>query len=254
MIDPVTMAVIGGTSEAMKTALGISQAIKANRIARQTKRPAYEIPGGIKEGTAIARNLATTGLPGYQTMQDNLSGQTAGAVRSIKEAGGSGPEKLAAIAGAYGSQMNQSRNLGVQNAQAQVQNQRGLQSQLGVQAGYQDKAWQWNQQDPYVQAMAASQRLREGANQNIYGGLKGMAGAAMMGAGGGMTDGASGLGTAMGAAGQTAKPATTVTPQATPKSVNFMPDPRKPRASWQQWEMERDTEGYKYDANGNLIR
>lgn len=204
------MAILAGAPEAAKTALGISQAIKASRIARQTKRPEYKVPGAIQEGTAMARNLAQTGLPGYQTMQDNLSGQTAGAVRSIKEAGGSGPEKLAAIAGAYGSQMGQQRNLGVQNAQQRVANQRALQSQLGVQAGYQDKAWQWNQQDPYIQAMDAARRLREAANQNIYGGMKGMASAGIMGGTGdfsAITGGKGGSTTP----GQTAKPASTPT-------------------------------------------
>jgi hypothetical protein len=188
-MDPITLSLLakGGNSvaagapEAFKTALGISQAIKANRIARQTKRPAYEIPGAVKESVAMGREMAATGMPGYEQYKAGLGGQTANAVRSIKEAGGSGPEKLAAISGAYGSQMGAQTQLGIQNSQARMQNVRSLQGELGRLGQYQDKAWQWNQQDPYVQAMESARRLREGANQNIYGGMKGMASAAILG-------------------------------------------------------------------------
>lgn len=179
------MAAAGMPAEIFKTAMGIDQAIKASRFAK-TPRPEYTIPGAIKEATGTARQLANTGLPGYDIMRGNIGAGAASGMRQIKEVGGSGPEKMAAISGMAGSQMAQQRQLDIQNASQRLQNMRNLQTQLtSYMAPYQDKAWTWNKRQPFEDAMAAAARLRDAANQNIYGGMKGMGTAAGLMMGGG---------------------------------------------------------------------
>jgi hypothetical protein len=150
--------------------LGLSQALKARKLGR-TPRPAFEIPKALQENIDIARGLTLGQMPGLGIGQQQIGANTAAGYRQVMDAGVGGAEKMAAIAGLNAGANDALTNLAMQNAQYQVNQQQNLQQALGQIAPYQMDQFSWNKQQPYLNAMAAAQRLRDAANTNIYGSL-----------------------------------------------------------------------------------
>ena len=180
-ISGALKAPIAGTAELAKLGIGISQAIRASKMAKNTHRPAYQIAPAQLEAVQNARNLATdTRLPGQSLMEQNIGAATAAGNRQIQETGTSTAERLGALSGLYTGQQQQFRDLGIQGAQQQTNDIQYLNQMLGGLANEQHSAWEWNKAQPYLAAVQAIQKLREGANKNIYGGIQGLASSAMM--------------------------------------------------------------------------
>lgn len=120
--------------------------------------------------------------------QNNILASTANANRAAQLAG-SGNNALATIAAAQGNEANAMNNLAVQNAQYNTGQRQNLQNQLGVLAGEQKNAWDWNHRQKFEEDAAAKAALTESANQNIFGSLSGLSSAAITGMGMGNANG-----------------------------------------------------------------
>jgi hypothetical protein len=178
------MGKVGGAAaapaEVMKIVTGLVQAKRAKDLRDKTDRPIMGIPQGVQEAVGTARNAyQDPRMAAQQYFLDQVGANQATATRGAYQMGGSAAERQnAAIMGQSGAN-SATNQLAAQAAQRQATDTQALMSQLGQLGQYQQQAWQYNQADPYAEAQAAAMREGNAANANIYGGLKGLGGAAM---------------------------------------------------------------------------
>jgi hypothetical protein len=188
-------ALASGASAAFQFINGLKQQRQAASM-YVPPRPTYTIPGEVSQATARAQSLANGPMAGFGQALAKVGANTASTVRAAQESG-SPSNALAVIAAAGDSQNNATSNLYQQNAQFQRQGAAALISQLGTQAQYADKAWDYNKRKPYEEAAAAKSALTQAGATNVNSGLAGLGSAITQGArgfmGGADASGVSGL-------------------------------------------------------------
>jgi len=147
---------------------GISQGIKGNKLAKQNKRPTYEIPKEFQQNLAIAENMGRIGLPQqeYNRAQQNFQRNQASALRQFNRMGN--PRGLAGIVRAGN---DATLGLDVADAQARMSNQRnamGYRSQIGQQ---QLAKQNWDKMQLFGEKADAAAALQGAGRQNVMGGL-----------------------------------------------------------------------------------
>ncbi len=155
---------------------GIWQQHKGNQLAQQNQRPTYNIPDEINQNLSQAQQQALEGLPSEQKQQyiNNIQ-------RSQSFGLGAQSDRKGGLAG-LGSIVQQgndaSTNLLSMDSQARRQNQMGLMNARTQLANYKDKAFEFNQANPYYEKAQAARALQGAGLQNMWGGLGTVAGVA----------------------------------------------------------------------------
>ena len=160
-----------------KAVIGGIQSIKGRKELNNLldNRPKYNISQGYLDAYKTYQGLANQQMPGYDLMLGQL-GQSTAKTQVAAERGAMGSNQyLDALLKSQDKEMEAIRNLGIASAQwrtQQRQNLAGAQNQMGQ---LQDTQFQVNQLDPWgiKTNMAAEKRLV--GNQNLWGGLQGMA-------------------------------------------------------------------------------
>lgn len=174
-INPV-MAGISAIAPIAKGIKGVSDLVKAKKLRDAYDQPMYGIPGAETEAVGLARSAAyDPSIAGQSIIEAGMDRQLASGNRSINEAGMSSAEKLAAINANVGSGLDAYGQLAIQSDNQQQRDQMNLQSQLGTLAGFQDKQWQLNKQQPWMDAMEAASRMDDAGTQNLYGAVNDLA-------------------------------------------------------------------------------
>lgn len=174
------LAAASSIPEIAKLIASAKQAKLADQLGA-TPRPTYTIPGAQAEAVANARNMADNRtLPGQQTMEDKLGANTANAAQMATQKGNPA-DILATISALNGNQNDAQNSINTNAVSYQDQNRDKLNTQLGQQAAYQDKAFQINQMEPYNNAMKASSALKNASMLNEQSGITGLASDASMG-------------------------------------------------------------------------
>ncbi len=176
-MDPLTISLI---LSGAKAGFGALQAHKGNKLAKQAVRPSYQIPSAVNQYLANAQTMAQNQrLPGQSAIEENISGSTAQGVRAAQESANNPAALMATIAALNANQNNALTDVGVKGAEMQQNNQMNLQGALQNYAGYQDKAFDINQMQPYQQKAAAATALKGAGIQNIWGGVENAGGTLM---------------------------------------------------------------------------
>jgi hypothetical protein len=185
------LASIGGTI--YKGIQAGKQKKQADQLREEYKRPTYEIPESVQQALQISKNLSLSGLPGVDLIEQQIMGQTSAGARAIGDSAQGAAEQLAAITGLYSQGQQNLGALGVQDAQAQLMNQQNLVEQLNQYGQYEDKKFEINKFQPYLQAMQAAAALQEASMRNteavigdatsLFGGLSAYGGQALQGLG-----------------------------------------------------------------------
>jgi len=173
------VAALKAIPAAYQLGTGIVQGVRARRMAKNAKRPVYEIPKEILDNHGIAKRAygaaSMYGLPGQGRIQAGMDQQTAGSARNIAMSQQSPSAQLMGYAALDQNSKNAQNNLGIQSAQFRQGNmdrtRGGLMNANQILAQYKDKAFDYNKTKPFEATMAAISALRAGAIQNIYGGL-----------------------------------------------------------------------------------
>lgn len=153
---------------------GIQQARKAKKLLA-TPRPTYNIPNSITEATNNARaNSYDTRLPNQDYLTGKISGSTAQTIRAATQMGHSPGEILATVAAANGNENEALNNMMTQSLAQKQQKEQGLQTALNNEVPYEDQAWSWNKQAPYVDAIAKGRSMQDAGRENTYKGLQGI--------------------------------------------------------------------------------
>lgn len=168
MVPAVAAALISAAPSALKGIQGVFQGIKGNKLAKQNKRPTYEIPREFQQNLAIAENMGRVGLPQqqYNQAQQNFQRNQASALRQFGRMGN--PRGLAGIVRAGNDAM---LGLDVADANARLQNQRnamGFRTQIGQQ---QLAKQQWDKFQKYGENADAASALMGAGRQNVMGAL-----------------------------------------------------------------------------------
>jgi hypothetical protein len=166
-IDPLTIMA------AAQGALGIGQMVKG-AIQGSKKAPKMEIPQAAQQALQIAKTQAgQTQMPGQSIMEDKLASQAAAATQRLLESSGGGGGALGGIAQINQGLSNQMGGILMNQANYVAGQKQNLQNQLGNMAGWQDRQFQMNEMQPYLQEMDASRRSKDAGMQNLWGAASG---------------------------------------------------------------------------------
>lgn len=169
-----TIAAIAGT--AVSSGTSIYQLIRANQFEEQAgERPRYAIPEAEKESLNLARKRARGDMPGYDQTMQTIEESTAMGMDKIEQAAASSSDLLGMLPSIIAGEQRAKRDLGINNAEFRNQVERELMQKLGEHAAYQDKAWQINEMDPFLENSAAASSLRGAAMQNLNAGFNHLA-------------------------------------------------------------------------------
>lgn len=167
---------------AIQGGLGLAQLIAGARM--NPKRPAYEIPAAAQEELALSRMQQNARMPGISYAENRLAQNSANAAYGLNRAA-TNPNQI--LNGLASIQMNAniaSRGLMEAEAGDAIRRESNLRRSLGVMAGYQERKWQVDKMNPFMDAARTKAALIGGGLQNLSGGinqtLSGMLGAQMM--------------------------------------------------------------------------
>lgn len=162
------MPVIAGAASAgVKAVTGIYQIYEGNRIAKNNKRPTYEIPQAVKDMMSEAEMLQYQGLPESSKQQyiDNLS-------RNMAFSFGQADTRKAGLTGVAAiNQQSQdaAKDILAKDAQIKLNNIDKLQNTRGRYGEYQDKAFTFNKANPYYEKANQAEALIGAGMQNLGG-------------------------------------------------------------------------------------
>ena len=172
----------------LKMGMGLAEMLQGREAMRKLKqnRPAYHTPEAVKESLLLAEQDAGAGMAGYNQAAQNILGNQANAQQRLQGAARSSSDLVNAAAVGQGQSNQAMMQLEAQNAAYKQAARKNVQQQKNTIGGYQDKAWQWNAQDPYLQNYSeASQRASTG-QETMYSGMDEIGAGASSAMGGGL--------------------------------------------------------------------
>jgi|GEM_PF-5152123 len=170
-LDPFS-SLIGLGAGALSAGIGIGQHARGENILRNLHRPTYYIPGSQNGALNVAQSqYDDSSLPGQAGLENQLSANTAAGLTAAQQSSSSSGDVIDAITKLYKNQNQGNINLGIEAARNHLQNAMNLQNELGNQAQYEDKAFNYNINDPYQEKKQEGQSLVTAGNQNIAGGI-----------------------------------------------------------------------------------
>jgi hypothetical protein len=184
---PIALAALAPLAQ---TATGLVQSNRAKKILEGLNTPTYDIPKAQTESLNIARTLASTNqLPNQVQAEQALDQSTANALYNVNQNAQSGTEALAALSGVYGNQMGAQNQLAGQAANFVQGQKQNYMNELAKYAAYQDKAFDYNVNQPFQRKMAEAQGLAGAGMNNKYQGFKSITGIAANALLGGLLNG-----------------------------------------------------------------
>lgn len=168
-MDPLTIsALLQGGKTAYELGTGISQQIKGNKLAKNLVRPQYQIPQAEQQYLQNAESMASNNqFPGQQRAENNVYAGTSQALNSAKGASSSSADFLSGITGINGNQQNALGDIATKGLEYQDQNKQRLNNALMSMAGYQDKQFEINQYQPFIDQSNAARALKQAGKENI---------------------------------------------------------------------------------------
>ena len=160
-MDPFT------ASLALRGGMAVGQ-LAAGYLLKPKERPKYRIPGGITETANRARIQANASDDAIlQNDEANIDQSSANAVKNVQRTATSGSDAVLSAGSIQGqidaSKMQANRSF----AQRKMINENRLGGALAQEAQYQDKAWDYNVNQPYQEAMDTSNAMFSAGMGNL---------------------------------------------------------------------------------------
>lgn len=148
---------------------GLHQKAEAKKLLKQNPYPTQPIPESIQQNASAANRLALQGLPSaqYQAAMNNIQRQQQNAIQASQDR----RSGMGAIGQTNQTAQDTQLNLSAQDQAARRQNIMNAQQQNQVLGQYQNQAWQWNNQQKYLQNYQYAMSLLGSGNQNITRGI-----------------------------------------------------------------------------------
>lgn len=151
---------------------GASQLKKAQRIEDQNPRPEATIAPSIDKMVNYSYGQTLNqDVPGGEMYRNEIKGATAAGMNAASNLG-SGSEAYGMLGQLVGKEQNSIGDLAKMTAQ-QVQGNKGdYLNALGTKAQEENRVWDWNKAQPYLQAAQIAAMLRDSGMKNINAGGK----------------------------------------------------------------------------------
>ena len=172
----------GGTSEIISNVLNIvpdifqsilggKQLRDASRIEAANPRPVAEIAPSVNKLVNYSYG---------QTLNQDIPGgemyRGAAGIRAASELG-SGSEAYGMLGNLVGREQGALSDLAKQTAQDVAGYKKDYMDALGVKAGEENRVWEWNKAQPYLQAAQVASQLRDSGTKNLHSGISSVFGA-----------------------------------------------------------------------------
>lgn len=179
-VDPTSMIVSQALNiipSIFQGIVGITQMNKAKKIERENPRPEATIAESINKLVSYAYGQTLNqDIAGGELARGEIKGATSAGMRAASELG-SGAEAYGMLGQLVGREQNAFSDLARSTAE-QVQNNKGAyMDTLNVKAGEENRVWNWNKAQPYMQAAQTASALRDSGMKNISSGVKNVFGA-----------------------------------------------------------------------------
>lgn len=150
-------------------------AVQAGMASKQKKqRPIMDIPSAQKEALENQRRLAAMEkAPGTDAMLNQIRQQGAAATQNIKEITGGTAGAAGAVSDIYAKELEALQGMQGRQQEFRLGQQGALNQALNQYGQAQQNVWDYNQNQPYQQSMAAKSALTNAAMSNILGGVTG---------------------------------------------------------------------------------
>jgi hypothetical protein len=176
---PVTASLIGGGAQLLSGLVsgivGGGQKRKGRNLLNILQYPTESIPAAVLENQQLAREMAATGLPSeqYNQAMQNIQRQQTNALKGAQDRRGG----LAAVSNIQQNTNDATLNLDAKNAAMRRQNIMNLQNVNNQVGQWQDKIWDNNVKQKYIQNYNYAMGLIGAGNQNQISGIdRGLAG------------------------------------------------------------------------------
>ena len=168
-MDPLTIsAILQGSKMAYELGTGISQGIKGKKLADSAVRPVYKAPESAQKALSNAEAMAGASMfPGQERAEENIYAGTSQALTSAEGAAESSSDFLGALSGISGNQQNALRGVADTALKYQDTNKQRLNEALMSMANYEDKAFELNQYQPFIDQTNAARALKGASKENI---------------------------------------------------------------------------------------
>jgi hypothetical protein len=175
-MDPITMALLAQlVPVGFDLAKSTIQKKQLNQFAK-VERPKYNIPQGVLDAVNQSKYLASMReLPGQNLMEGRLGQNTAKGIAEMRNVAANPADLASNVAKLYASQNQGLQDIGMRAGQNWLGQQGQLNQSLSRLGNYQDKQFEYNQNQPYQAAKAAESALRQASYENLYSGITGFA-------------------------------------------------------------------------------
>lgn len=169
-MDPMSIGLIAqGAGNIMKTGLGFAQLLRGAFM--KVKRPEYTIPDAVQENVALRRAQLFGGLAGASQYRNQILQNQANFNTNLRQGSTDSSTYLSALAMGQGNTNRSFQDLQRMEAEDYQRRLSGLEQANNTLGQYQDKAWQYNKYEPYMNKAQTKSALIGGGLQNIFGGL-----------------------------------------------------------------------------------
>lgn len=131
-------------------------------------RPKYEIQEEAFENQALAKNMAFGRDRGIQQAEQNIETQSTDAIGQAQQVSNSSNAILDTIAGITGNANSSLRSLGVDEANVAANRMRDLYGANNAMIDEQDKAWNFNVNEPYQNQIQELRDRRKARQENLW--------------------------------------------------------------------------------------
>jgi hypothetical protein len=174
---PLAPILISAIPSLVQAGVGLSQQRQSKKILDNLVRPTYNIPTAATEALGTARTLASSNqLPNQVQAEQAINQGTANALYNINQNATSGTEALAALTGVTANEMGAMNNLSGQAANFANSQNANLIAALGNYAQFQDRAFEYNQNQPFLFKANQAAALGGAGMQNMFNGFNNLAG------------------------------------------------------------------------------
>ncbi len=156
---------------------GGSQEREGKRLLK-TERPTYTRPNEVNQALNLTERNYLNGMPGSDLAESRIGTSAAAAFDASSAGASSSGDVLDAATKINYNTNNALLDLGVQEQQFKQNALGGYVNQLGNSAGYADKEFSYNIDQPYQNKIAAGNALVSAGGQNKFAGVDDFAGAA----------------------------------------------------------------------------
>ncbi len=177
-MDPLTLSLLlSAIPSIVQGVTGASQLSKAKKIEAQNPRPEASVAPGVSDLVkySYGRTFAND-IPGGELYRNEIKGATSAGIKAASELG-SGAEAYGMLGNLVGREQNAFAELGKTTAQQIAGYQKDYMNALPMLADEQNRVWNWNEAQPYMQAAQVAQQLRDSGTKNLYSGVSNMVGA-----------------------------------------------------------------------------